>query len=177
MLPTTGMYSLADLKTLTDINVFDFGEQLLADALAAEFSAHNRAFQDKSALLMDTTTERIITYGANTDSGLLQEADEFSRTPARKQEEAGGTFNLPLRQYQESLGWTRTYLRQATVATIANQVQGVENKDLRTLDAAILRALFNPINYSVRDYTVVGRDNFKHQTPLKRRRYNRSEWS
>ena len=153
-MPRTGGYLLEDLKTMTDINVFDFGERTLADALEAELAAHERKLQEMTSSLMEPTTERIFTYGMNQDSGELMDADEFLRAPARRVEEAGGTFNLPMQRFQDALNWTKDYLYRASVAKIANQVEAIEIRDVRTVYGLTRRALFVPTNYTVRDVTV-----------------------
>ena len=154
-MPTnTGSYNLTDLRQLDDVKITTFGEAELAEAINAELAAHNRRYRDMAGLMMDVTTERIIVYGNNFESGMMQELDEFTRTPTQRIEEGGGTFNLPLRKYGDALGWTRDYLQQASVADIANRVDSIEVKDVKTLYSATRQAIFNPTNYTMRDFTV-----------------------
>lgn len=152
---TTGTYSLDDLRLVNtaDATINDFGEAEAAQIVAAELAAHNVRYQDMTAALMTTTTERTLTYGGGS-SRKLRRFDENGRLATKKSGFKGGTYGLPYDQFGDALGWNLDYIQTVTVSALRREIIAMQDADVDNLFDLVKAALFVPTNYSWYDYLV-----------------------
>ncbi len=128
-------------------------------AVAARFQEaldiHNQATEAMISDFAFTTNKFLLPYGG-TDDFQIQEVDEFGEADAAKVA-ASGNLGLPLRQYSGVLQWTKTYLETHTVTQLAKQLDAAATADIRNLQRALRRPLFNPTdNDTYKDVNMTG---------------------
>lgn len=149
----TGTYTIGDLltdKTASSTNVLAFGVDNLVQPLQQALDAHNEQVRDGMlADLAEETQERVSTYGVAQDQQ-MQDADEFTAGPSQKAQ-AMGEVAFPLKKKQFPLGFTNDYFIRATVADMLQHQINAQIAHVNAIRAEIMRALFIPTNYTVRD--------------------------
>jgi hypothetical protein len=80
----------------------------------------------------------------------MLEVDEFSQGPTQK-DTGGALWQIPLRKFQFATGWTKDYEEEAPASEFAIKNQAAQGADSRRTRYEILRAIFNPTNYSFVD--------------------------
>lgn len=151
-IPNYGTLSLLDTLMVRDnANVFDYGEDLLYQSLNDLLDVHNTMTQQMITLFVEYTTDNIRRFGAGSVSGEMVEIDEWGLSDVQKTAVTGYDIGFPLRNYQYSLGWTRKYFELKAVSDIAKEFVAAQEADVRNIKRQLLKALFNPTNYSFID--------------------------
>lgn len=149
---TYGTHAVSDLLAATNQSVIEFGEDKTWMSIQALLDAHNDLLQEKLSTLVEVSTDRQRRYGGG-DSMTMGDIDEYG-TPDAQKVGAGDTVGFPLRKKGRSLQWTYTYLEENTPADLVGQARALMDADIRSVDAAILRAIFTPTNSTFVDRLV-----------------------
>lgn len=148
----TGSLTIADLLAARFQTVAEFGEDTIADVLAADVAAHNTIVTQLVSDLCEVTTERLMLSGSSVGGDMVA-ADEHTRAPTQR-DLPGSTVGLPLNLYQYNVGWTRKWLQSATPADLAVRTQGAQKAHLRRVTQDIKSAVYLSSNYTHRDHLV-----------------------
>lgn len=148
----TGTYSIKELLNITQ-PVMEFGEEVAYASIRDELIAHNARYNDMVSATATVTTERWLPYGTGSD-GVMDEVDEFGDVRTQVERVEVEKIGLPLRKFAYAKGYTRDFLRRATVQQVAQRVVDAQKADVKALYLAIRRALFVPTNYTWRDIFV-----------------------
>jgi len=139
-----GTHSVTDLLGVTNQTVAQFGENLVADAFAAELAAHNVLTANMLAELCDFGDEQINTYGGQSEIVAI-DTDEFGSSDAQKTG-TGTNIGFPLRNWDVTLQWTRLYMEMNTPADLAKTLNDAKVADLKAIQRGIRRALYTSTN-------------------------------
>lgn len=154
-IPNYGTLHLLDtLAYLDKDNVMEYGEDRLYAHLSDLLAVHNTMTQQMISLFVEYTTDRVRRFGAGAVSGEMLEVDEWGLTDVQKTSVAGYDIGFPLRNYMYSLGWTRKYFELKAVSDIAKEFIAAQEADIRNIKRELLKALFNPTNYTFVDRLV-----------------------
>lgn len=148
----TGTYDISSLLAARFQSVASFGEEKIAAILAADLAAHNAITNSMLSELAEVTADRQRMYGSSV-GGEMVEVDEYGASPSQKAA-PGSTVGFPLRKLQYTLGWTNTYLKNATPADLAVRTKAAEKANLRGIQTLIKRAMYGSANYTFYDHLV-----------------------
>ncbi len=139
-----GTHSITDLLAVTNQSIAQFGEGSVAEAFAAELTAHNGLVANMLQELTSFGDEQITMYGGSSDI-VAVDTDEFGRSDAQKPA-TGVNVGFPLRNWDVTLQWTRLYMETHTPADAAKTLDAAKVADLKAIQRAIRRALYTPTN-------------------------------
>lgn len=142
----TGTYTLADLSTITNQTINDFGREDVVQAIEDDLAAHNERVDELTALFADQTTEREEPQPLSDDSK-ARRVDEVGRVRTQTPDKPG-KVGYPIDTIQYAVGWDADYLLVATPAEMASTTIAAERAMLAEHIAYIRRALLNPTNYT-----------------------------
>lgn len=134
---------LDDLAT-TNETVAGFGEDVLATRFEQALAIHNQMFADMTGDLVQMTAAYLLPYGGS-DTAKIDELDEWGAADASKPT-AAGNIGMPLRIYQGTLQWTRTWMETYSVAKAAEKLDSFAAQDILVFQRNIKRALFKSTN-------------------------------
>jgi hypothetical protein len=140
-----GTLSVSDLLA-NQATIAQIGEDNAFAAIDAALLAHNTLLREKTADLVEITSDVQRRYGGP-DSMTMDDLDEYG-TPDAQKVSAGVTLGFPLRKKGIALQWTRDYMEQNTAAELAAQFTSAQDADVRAVDLAIRNAIFGPTNYT-----------------------------
>ena len=144
-----GTLGALDLLTNNFQSVYQIGEELAYQSIAAALEAHNRILGEQVADFCEVGTDVLRVYGTAQTMG-MDEIDEYG-TPDAQKIAPGVLCGFPLRRFGGSLQWTLNYFRRATGDEIAGQVNGLMDADAQQVIRQIKRAIYLPSNYTFRD--------------------------
>lgn len=148
----TGTMSVADLLATTNASAIEYGEENIAEIIAADNRAFSDVVEDMLSDLAATTTERLKLVGSSL-GGNAVEVDEHGQGPTQK--DAPGYFvGVPLRKIQFPIGWTRQWLKNATPADVAIRNGVAQGAMLRRARYELQKAIYTPTNYTFLDHLV-----------------------
>jgi hypothetical protein len=157
----TGTHDVAFLlKSTNPITNGDLSFQEIADVLNADTEAYNQIMRDMLGELASFRAPglagRIGAYGGSA-SGSMKKVGEYGQAPTQR---AGAVAQVafPLDKYQYNLGWTAEYVKQATPADLARQVQGAQQGHRQRVIYEVKVALFAPTNVTFDDHLTDGVD-------------------
>lgn len=145
----TGVYTVADLTSITTQTAVDFGLPEIAQTLQRELTAYNAVTDEMVMELAEPSTDRERIYGASADGEML-EADEYDRGVTVKAG-AGSNVGIPLRKFVKDIGWTYDYMLQNTPQQVANAYLAVRSMHTRAIRRDMQRAIFGSANYTITD--------------------------
>jgi len=144
-----GTLDINDLLAVRHQSPAEFGLDRIVPVVVAETEAHNRLLRQASNSMVEPTQDRQRKYGTSID-GKFMRVDEYGPAPAQKTK-SGETCGFPMYRDQFNVGFTATYLQQATVRDLAIKVQSVLRADAINIMREIKRAIFGAANYTVPD--------------------------
>jgi len=147
----TGTMNMADLQAITNQSAVAFGLDAIADVLARDLAAHNALVGEAFRDYCEITADNLRRSGAS-GAGEMIIADDYSRAPTQKPA-AGGTIGIPKDLHQTAIGWTQRFLNKATPAELASAQLNIQSAHRRTLIRQMKRAIYDPTNDTVTDYT------------------------
>jgi hypothetical protein len=147
----TGTMNMADLQAVTNQSVAQFGLDAVADVLARDLAAHNALVAEMFRDYCEITADNLRRVGAS-GAGEMIIADDFSRAPTQKPA-TGATLGFPKDLHQTAIGWTQRFLNKATPAELAAAQLNIQGAHRRTLVRQMKRAIYDPTNDTVADYT------------------------
>lgn len=147
-----GTVSLDDLLSATQPSIIQFGEDRVFQGVSDLLEIHNRMLQEKLVDFVVGTTDRLRRYGGP-DQMVMEPLDEGG-VPNAQKVSAGSTVGFPLRRYGNAVQFTRDWMNQHSPQEFTVQIQAQRDADLRTIDLAVRRAIFNPTNYTFTDRLV-----------------------
>ena len=147
----TGTMNMADLQAITNQSVAQFGLDAVAEVLARDLAAHNALVGEMFRDYCEITADNLRRTGAS-GAGEMIVADDFSRAPTQKPL-PGATLGFPKDLHQTAVGWTQRFLNKATPAEIAAAQLNIQAAHRRTLVRQMKRAIYDPTNDTVTDYT------------------------
>ena len=121
-----------------------FGEENAYDLIAAALAAHNGVISDMLDELVTPTAERLLSSGTS-GSMKMARVDEFGAVDVQKVK-PGQQTNLPMYLYQIAIGWTRTFLKNATTRDLAGNFLAARDADILNFQHELKVALFTPTN-------------------------------
>lgn len=122
-----------------------YDSNTLYQQLQTYLDAHNRLMDEISGDLVETTTERFMTWGSN-DEVQMQDGDEFSRPDVQKILVTPTMMGFPLRLKQVAYGVTKLFMETKSIGDLEQVVTACTDADLRDRLASIRAAIFNPTN-------------------------------
>lgn len=122
-----------------------YDEQTLYEQVQRFLDAHNLLMSEMTADIMDTTTERFLTWG-NIATVDMQEGDEFSIPDAQKAQPSPVMMGFPLKIKQAAYQVTQRFMQTKTLGDLEDVVKASTDADLRQRLKDIRAALFNPTN-------------------------------
>jgi hypothetical protein len=152
MAQQTGTHGIDTLLAARFTSVKEFGEDNIAEILAAELDAHNTLMVQGLAELAEPTTDSQNVYGSAV-GGTMTEVDEYGAAPTQRVT-PGSTVAYPLKKKQFNLGWTNDYLIEATPADLAIMVQNAQIAHRIEVMKDIKRAVYGAANYTFYDHLV-----------------------
>lgn len=146
-----GTLTNADTQAVANnTTVAEFGEQRLWDVLNMELEAHNRIWRELRGDFLEFTTEQQSKYGGG--GGMeMDEVGEGGRADTQKIT-TGSNVGFPLRHFEVSVGWSRLYFMNATVAEVAAQFTDARRAHIRRLQREVKRAIYGATNTTFNDY-------------------------
>lgn len=114
--------------------------QRFADALAV----YNALTAEMLGDLSDTTDQAQLAFPGS-DEAIMQEVDEWGTADASKAA-TSGDVGFPLRLFSGVLQWNNTYLRRATPAMMATQLDALATADIKNIRRTLATVLFKPTN-------------------------------
>jgi len=117
----------------------------LYQQLSIFLEAHNRIMNEISGDLVETTTERFLTWGSNDETSMM-DGDEMSRPEVSKGKFDPTMMGFPLRIRQVAYGVTQLFMETKTIGDLEQVVTACTDADLRDRLAAIRATVFNPTN-------------------------------
>jgi hypothetical protein len=142
-MPTYGLLDTRDLQ-VANLRIAAVGEDRLFEALDEQLVAYNALMDELLGALTAPTRLHQRRFGAS-GSGEMLPAAEYSRFDAQHIG-PGQTLGFPIDRYGYALGWTRDYLRRATVGEVQKQADEAKRADFRLIIRLIKLALFTPTN-------------------------------
>lgn len=150
---TTGTHTLKDLITNQDLarqTLLQYDADRLLATIERDVNLFNALVNEAVAAYAETTTS--VSERSGADSGTEDtELDETGRARTQKSE-GGYDVQFPLRTYGYAIGWDAKFLKRATVADLARQTLAAQKAYRARVIKQLKTALFNPVNYSVRDF-------------------------
>lgn len=150
--PRTGTLAMADLLANKQTTAASFGLDTINEVFQRDLAAHNRILNDVVQELAEPTNDRLRLAG-NSDSMQMVETDEFGRSRTQKVT-AGTNVGFPLRLFTVSIGWTRKWFQQKSVADVAQQMQGAQIAHRKKVRLEIQKAIYRSANYAFTDSLV-----------------------
>lgn len=116
----------------------------LAARFAAALGAYNTLTADMLGDLAGTTDQAQLAF-PGADEAIIQELDEWGAADSSKAA-SSGEVGFPLRIYGGTLQWTNTYLKRATPAMLAAQLDALATADIRNIRRLLATVFFKPTN-------------------------------
>lgn len=148
----TGTFDIATLQAATNVSAVEFGEDNIAEIIAADNAAFSQAVDEMLADLAVTTTDRQRTVG-NSLGGNAMEVDEYGQGPTQK-DVPGYFVGFPLKRITFPIGWTAQWLKHARAADLAVRNGIAQGAHLRRIRYELQKAIFTPTNYTFLDHLV-----------------------
>jgi hypothetical protein len=148
----TGALDIAALQAATNVSAIEFGQENIAQVLAADNAAFSAVVADMLSDLAETTSERQRLVG-NSLGGNAVEVDEYGNGPTQK-DVPGYFVGFPLRRIQFPIGWTNQFLKNATPADLAVRNNIAQGAHLRRARYELQRAIYTPTNSTFVDHLV-----------------------
>lgn len=161
------MYNGTQYGTLRVLDTLHYGElpviEYNPDRAFAEFevvmAAHNMVMRD---LFSDVIAPGFVTngrarYGGSSVRKMTRIDMEFGLADAQKVG-TGYTVGLPLYAFGSATQWTEKYFKQATVEEFNANLTAELDADITNFQTEIMRALFNPTNFTWTDEDGDGTD-------------------
>lgn len=148
----TGTLDIASLQAATNVSAVEFGEENIAEVIAADNRAFSDVVEDMLRDLAATTTERLKLVGSSL-GGNAVEVDEYGQGPTQK--DVPGYFcGVPLRRIQFPIGWTAQFVKNARAADFAVRNGIAQGAHLRRARYELQKAIYTPTNYTFIDHLV-----------------------
>lgn len=143
---TLQIFDTIDSKRVAaDEFISKYDERTLYQQLQVFLEAHNRLRDMMMSDLVETTTERFLTFGQNAQSEMIG-GDEFSRPDAQKIDVEPVTMGFPLYLKQAAYQVTTLFMETRTIGDLEKVILAATDADIRETLRTIRRTLFNPTN-------------------------------
>jgi hypothetical protein len=116
----------------------------IAQRFAAALAAYNVLARDMLDDLAGTTDQAQLAF-PGADEAIIQELDEWGAADASKGTTTG-EVGFPLRIYGGTLQWTNAYLKRATPAMLAAQLDALATADIKNIRRLLATVFFKPTN-------------------------------
>jgi hypothetical protein len=138
-----------DALASSNKTVLEIGEKQAFDAIEAALAVHNALLDDVASNLATVSTRRSEVYGGNRKiKG--EKVDQIGVVDAQKIT-AGATVDFPLDRLQYAVQWTFDAFDVLTGDELAAQFTAIEEGDVEDFRLDILKAIFQPTNYTTTD--------------------------
>lgn len=148
----TGTLSIQDLQAARFQSVASFGQNRISEVFASDLEVHRAILADLLGPLVAFTSDRQRIQGSS-DTGAMYEVDEFGEAPTQKVV-SGTTVGFPMRVFQYNVGWTKRFLKNATVGEVLDQYTAAKKAHAKRVARQIKRAMYLSGNYTFRDLNV-----------------------
>lgn len=152
MAQATGTMMVADLRSNRFQSAAEFGLDTINEVLQRDLAVHNAIVADLFGDMCLTTSDRQRISGTSGNTTMI-EMDENTRPPTQKRV-TGATVGFPLRLRGYSVGWTRKWFQQNSVADMAEQIIAAKDAHVAMLLRDAKRSFYGVANYTFTDRLV-----------------------
>jgi hypothetical protein len=142
-MPFGTLHTLDDLGQINQ-TVQNYGEEALTARVRQALDLYNRSMNEAISDFAMLTSAYQLPYGVG-GSLTMAPLDQFGSPDAQKLT-AGGAVGLPLTHWGRAVQWTRHFLLNAPVATIARHIDGMAAGDRQRIQREIMRRILTPTN-------------------------------
>lgn len=150
---TNGIYRLDDLLSYTFTPASEFGIENIVKTIQDRLAYLNGEVNNMMGLLAEKTTDRKRVWGSETTNTMVEVMDDLGSANSRVTS-PGVEVDFPLRKFSVKSGWTREWIRRATVAEVAKKFLEAQNGYLTRMIDEIKFSIFNDDNYTYADWLV-----------------------
>lgn len=144
-------YSLSDLvaQNIT-ASVADYGMDALLTAVQARMAFLNSSVAEQMSVFAEMSTDARRLWGSS-DNFAMEEVDEYGVAKSQKGA-VGVEVGFPLRKFVLAVASSKDWYYRRSVSEFAKRAMNVENAYLKRIQDELAFAIFNNVNYSVKDY-------------------------